>query len=83
MGIVDRLQALDERFLPSWAKPKRPGTPEEWTPEMGPLVRVKRLRELLAWPVAGVGALTTASQLVNTGVVRVVIGNLVMAVIYG
>ncbi len=38
MGIVDRLQALDERFLPSWAKPRRPGTPPEWTPEVGPLV---------------------------------------------
>jgi len=83
VGIVDRLQALDERFLPSWAKPKRPGAPAEWTPEMGPLVSVKRLRELLAWAVVGVGALTTAFQLVSAGVVKVLIGTLVTAVIYG
>jgi len=83
VGIVDRLQALDERFLPSWAKPRRPGTPPEWTPEVGPLVSVKRLREVIAWCSVGLGLLISAFALVNDSALAVVIGTLVMAVLYG
>jgi hypothetical protein len=82
VGIVDRLQALDERFIP-WAKPRAPGTPPEWTPEVGPLVSVKRLREVIAWWSAGLGLIVTAVELVNVGTLKVVIGTLVMAVFYG
>lgn len=38
MGIVDRLQALDDRFLPAWTKLRRSEGPAEWTPDVGPLV---------------------------------------------
>lgn len=82
MGIVDRLQALDDRYIP-WAKPRRPGIPPEWTPEIGALVRVKTLREVTAWGTAGLGLLISAFALVNASALAVVIGTLVMAVLYG
>ena len=82
MGIVDRLQALDERFLP-WAKPRAPETPPEWTPEVGPLVSVKRLREVIAWWSAGLGLLVVVAAAVTGRVLVGVIGTLVTAGLYG
>jgi len=82
LGIVDRLQALDDRYIP-WAKPRAPETPPEWTPEIGPLVSVKKLVEAIAWCSVGFGLLATAVELVSASPLAAVVGTLVTAGIFG
>jgi len=83
VGIVDRLQALDDRFLPSSMRRTGPTTPPEWTPGVGPLVSAKRLRETFARGSVGVGLLATAVELVNASALAVIVATVVVAVPFG
>ncbi len=67
MGIVDRLQALDDRFLPARLKPKPPVPPPEWTPEVGPLAPVTARLERLAGAFAVGGSVLLAFDVIQEG----------------